>query len=254
MRSSIIIGSGSSDGPPVLHTTTTHRWVNDYRPALFEALQYVEVPLGSPLRAAAWPRLSGQGMRELLTELAAKNPQRLARCFVRVSPHRFGFKGNALYWLSVFDTAPAVVEPDGTTSEPTMMKWVSVASKEQRDMALAVGLSKIALAWWHLNSDNLNVTLGGVGSTPVDVTRLGKEEQSRLAALGGRLREALPTTSRFTYYRQRQVYRYVVPGLRPLTDEVDALLLEAHGLTGQRRALEHAYASLFKGDSDDVDE
>ena len=253
VRSTIIVGSGSSDAPPLLHATTTHRWVNEYRPALFEALQYVEVPLGSPLRASAWPRLTGVGMRELLTELASKNPQRLARCFVRTSPHRFGFKGNALYWLSMFETAPAVIEPDGTASEPTMMKWVSVASKDQRDMALAVGLSKIALAWWHLNSDNLNVTLGGVGSTPVDVTRLDKDQQKALAALGARLRKELPKTSRFSIYRQRQVYRYVVPDLRPLTDEVDALLLEAHGLSGHRGALEHAYATLFKGDSDDDD-
>ncbi len=250
VRSTIIVGSGSAPGTPSLHTTTTYRWVAAYRPALFEALQYVGVPAKSPLRTVAWPRLSSTGMRDLLTELVAQNPQRLSRCFVKSSTHRFGFKGNALYWLSVFDKAPVVLEADGTPSEPTMMKWVSVASAKQRDMALAVGLSKIALAWWHLTSDNLNVTLGGVGSTPVDVTRLSAADQDRLAALGARLRKALPTTSRFTYYRQRQVFRYQVPDLRALTDEVDALLLEVHGLTQHRQALEHAYATLFKGDSD----
>ncbi len=251
VRSSIIICSGSATGVPNLHVTTTHRWVSEYRPALFEALAYVDVPPESPLRAVAWPRLTGPELRHLLTELIAKNPLRLSRCFVKSSPHRFGFKGNALYWLSVFDKAPAVLEPGGTASEPTMMKWVCVGSAKERDMALAVGLSKIALVWWHLTSDNLNVTLGGLGSTPVDVTRFTAAEQDRLAALGARLRKALPTTSRFTYYRQRKVYRYQVPEIRSLTDEVDTLLLEVHGIDKYRRALEHAYSTLFKGDADE---
>lgn len=252
VRSTIVIGSGIyKAGYGSLYTTTTHRWVGDYRASLFEVLRYVEVPKNSPLREGAWPRLTNPELRELLTKLVVANPLRLSRCFVKHSTYRFGFKGNALYWLSVFAVAPAVFDSNGVETDQTMMKWVRVANSKQRDMALAVGLSKIALVWWHLTSDNLNVTLGGIGSIPVDVTRLSSAEQDELAALGRRLRDALPKTLRYVYYRQRKVYNYYVPDIRALTDEVDSFILRLHSLDGDRQALEHAYSTLFKGDSDE---
>ena len=42
VRSTIIVGAGDGATGNTLHVTKTHRWFDDYRPALFETLTYVD--------------------------------------------------------------------------------------------------------------------------------------------------------------------------------------------------------------------
>ena len=135
-----------------------------------------------------------------------------------------------------------------------MMKWVPMRTRKEQLAALAVTLSKTALAWWHLTGDNLNVTLGTIGTIPVDIKRLSPEVFDELVTLGKAIEKALPSTSRSVIYRQRRVFNYYVPEIRELTDKVDALIAREVGLTDVLPALEHTYSTIFKGTGDEAED
>lgn len=252
VRSTIVVGSGS--GPTEsLHVTNTHRWVKEYRPALFETLRYTDAS-DSNLAKDSWMRLPSAEIRDYFEALVKQNPLRLNRAFTKHGEWHFGFKGNALYWLSAFIEAPPVFLPDGTQVEQTMMKWVPMRTRKEQLAALAVTLSKTALAWWHLTGDNLNVTLGTIGTIPIDIKRLSPEVLDELVTLGKDIEKALPSTSRSVIYRQRRVFNYYVPEIRDLTDQVDALIAREVGLTDVLPALEHSYSTIFKGTGDEAEE
>ena len=201
VRSTIVVGAAGNKYTRRLFMTNTCRWVREYRPHLFECMRFVErsSSLATP---SAWMRLPSVEVHQFYELLAEKYPLRLSRLFVRSSSsHRFGFKGNALYYLSAFTVAPRVVEPDGSEGTPSMMRWVTTGSENDKHAALALSLSKTMMVWWFLTSDNLNVTLGVIGTLPFDPTLLDSETRSRLVELGRQLEAVLPSTSRSVIYR-----------------------------------------------------
>ena len=251
VRSTIIITAGASELEN-LYVTTTHRWAKDYRQYLFELIRYTE-SFGSPLSSDHWMRLPSNEVRLLFETLLKKSPLRLGHSFSKSGNWKVGFKGNALYWLSAFVEAPPVILPDGSTSEQSMMSWVRTRSRDEQMATLAVCLSKIALGWWHLTGDNLNVTKKSIESIPVDLSVLPRSVFEELVTIGEVLEAELPATLRSTLYRQRLTFNYHIPSLRPITDRVDRLLADWAGVAKYLPDLEHLYYSLFKGGDVEAD-
>ena len=132
-----------------------------------------------------------------------------------------------------------------------MMSTIYFGDEDERDAALAVLLSKFTFVWWGLTSDNLNVTVSGISSTPIDPSSMSARSRKELSKLGRQLIQQLPKHMTTSVYRQRTVSRYVIPDLRATTDKVDRVLAEEFGYTQHLADLELAYSSLFKGEDDD---
>jgi hypothetical protein len=229
--------------------TRTLRWTLQRRPTLFEGISYIQLPV--ELRKQGWTRLGSAEFGRSLAALRKGSGKELGLAVADRNQFELGFKGNALYYLSVFIEPPLVIEPDGSMSLPTMMGTVAFADSKMRYAALAVLLSKFAFVWWGSTSDNLNVTKSGILSTPVSLEQISRSTMMSLVELGKQLEKAQADSQKQTMYRGRQVFRYDISALRPITDEVDLLL--ADELQFDRSVLELEYVHLFKGteDSDD---
>lgn len=231
--------------------TRTHRWPLEFRPVLFESIRYTRS--NDLLMSQGWLRLSSPRFASILTSVLAKGGGTVADVVSRTGKYSLGFKGNALYYLSVFLEPPPVVEPDGSPGVPTMMGRLNFDSESDRDAALAILLSKFAFVWWGISSDNLNVTVSGLASTPVNPRALTADGFASLERLGRLLAREMPKHMSSTVYRRRKVSRYVVSALAPLIEEVDAVLAAELGYADQKSELELAYAGLFKGQVDEDD-
>lgn len=227
----------------------TNRWSLEFRPMLFENLRYVRS--NPTLTKDGWIRLPSAAWAEVLTRMLGPGSGSIGNSVSRRGEWQLSFKGNALYFLSVFVDPPPVIEPDGSPGVPTMMSTIYFNDEEERDAALAVLLSKFAFVWWGLTSDNLNVTISGISSTPINPSSMSARSRKELSKLGRQLIQQLPKHMTTSVYRQRTVSRYVIPDLRATTDKVDKLLAEEFGYTEQLADLELAYASLFKGEDED---
>lgn len=239
----------ASDASSGIKVTKTNRWPLDYRPFLFESLRYFRST--ESLTTSGWSRASSPGLVRLLTNLRSTGTGALATSTSPVGTHNLYFKGNALYFLSVFIDPPPVIESDGTPGTPTMMGKLRFHSKDERDAALAVLLSKAAFVWWGLTSDNLNVTVSGLASTPFDLAAVSSAGRKELIRLGRLLAKELPKHLSSTVYRQRTVSRYVIPELRPITDQVDRLLASEFSYVEYLPDIQLAYSTLFKGADDE---
>jgi hypothetical protein len=239
----------ANDASSEINVTKTNRWPLEYRPFLFESLRYFRS--SESLTAAGWSRASSPGLVRLLTEVRSKGTGSLATSTSPTGTHNLYFKGNALYYLSVFIDPPPVIEPDGTPGTPTMMGKLRFHTKDERDAALAVLLSKVAFVWWGLTSDNLNVTVSGLASTPFDLAAVSSTGREELSRLGRLLARELPKHLSTTVYRQRTVSRYVIPELRPITDQVDRLLASELSYVRYLPDIQLAYSTLFKGADDE---
>jgi hypothetical protein len=239
----------SNDRPLRPNVTRTNRWTLEFRPHLFSTLRYIES--SDRLSQDGWIRLSSEGMRQMLDGLLRTQSRGILASTSKRGRHSLGFKGNALYFLSVFIDPPPVIEADGSSGTPSMMGRLNFEDRRRRDAALAVLLSKLAFVWWAFTSDNLNVTVSGIASTPVDIDRASDEFLNQLADYGVLLAKELPKHLGVSTYRKRQVSRYVIPDLRHITDQVDYLIASEFGFVELLPDLELAYATLFKGGEDD---
>ena len=230
------------------HVTVTHRWQSNFRPFLFDVLAYVAQ--SEVLSRGGWIRYPSVGMRDLLEDLMLRQKGNLGAS-VRTAGAPLRFKGNALYFLSLFVDPPPLTEADGSTGTPTMMSTVNFESVRLRDAALAVGLSKLAFVWWFLTSDNLNVTKEAVEGIPIYLDALPKDVLDQLSGMGVRLQAELQDNISFSRYRGRLVGRFDIPNLRNATDDVDLLLAQTLGYEDRLGDLELAYAWAFKGTEED---
>jgi hypothetical protein len=238
-----------ASGQDGVWASRTNRWSLEFRPMLFENLRYFRS--NPTLTSDGWIRLPSEGWAKVLTRMLASGSGSIGSSVSQRGDWQLSFKGNALYFLSVFVDPPPVIEPDGSPGVPTMMNTISFNNETDRDAALAVLLSKFAFVWWGLSSDNLNVTISGISSTPVSLSTMSARSYRELAKLGRQLMRQLPQHMTSSAYRQRTVSRYVIPELRTTTDKVDQLLAKEFGYVEQLADLELAYASLFKGEDDD---
>lgn len=229
-----------------VYVTGTQRWIADHRKHVFECLTYRELP--SPFVGTTnWPRLPNDGLAEVFARLSAGTGQ-LGDAFSDRGDHAIGIRANALYELTAFpeNLAPRVWVA-GMPEAQSMLRWVYVDGADERDLVLAVLLSKLALVWWHSNGDDLNVTRGVLASLPVNLKELTVEQRRHLVLSGCELRRRLPGVRTEVKYNGRTVEGYAIRRLRDLTDQVDRTLACAFRYEQELPALEHAYAVVTRG-------
>lgn len=246
VRSTIIIGAGDGATGNTLYTTKTHRWVDDYRPVLFETLTYVSA---KKVRAhAGWIRVVDSELADLFAQTVSK--QRLAQITTRAGNAQIGFKTTALYWLSVFLADPPAYELDYEPTAQTKVGRISFPTERDAKLGLAIAASKYAMVWWYCVGDDFDVTSEIIKSVPVDVSALSVDAKHRLMALADELVAGFPDHVAFTKYAGKWMGNYVLSEMRDTTDKIDSILATELGYARLLPALEHAYYCAYKPTGD----
>jgi hypothetical protein len=246
VRSTIIVGAGDGATGSRLHVTKTHRWFDDYRPALFETLTYVDA---ERVRAyAGWIRAVDVDLASLFARTTPK--QRFAQITTRTGNGKIGFKTTALYWLSVFLDDPPAYELDYTPTAQTKVGRIAFPTDRDAKLGLAIAASKLALVWWYCVGDDFDVTADIIKSIPANVGALSEDAKRRLVDLADELVADLPNHVAFTKYAGKWMGNFVLSEMRDITDQIDAILAEELGYAELLPALEHAYYCAYKPTGD----
>lgn len=246
VRSTIVVGAGKNTTGNSLYVTKTHRWIDEYRPALFETLTYVHANSGH--QKAGWIRLVDEGVAELFQLLLAKrNIDQLIR---RHGTSSLGFKTTALYWLSVFDEDPPSYTLALDQIPQTKIGRLRFGSDFDMKVVLAILASKLAFVWWYSTGDDFDVTGDGLKSTPVDVSLLSSEAKKCLAELADEMVSHFPKHVAFTKYAGKWMGNYVHAEMRGITDKIDRILASELGYDHLLPSLEHAYYCVYKPTGD----
>lgn len=246
VRSSIVIGAGRETDTASLHVTKTHRWIEEYRPYLFETLSYVDAE--SARERAGWIRLVDDDLAKLLASLLAR-PRFIQMAATR-GESSIRFKSTALYWLSVFLEDPPAYELDFTPTAQTEVGRIALPNQAAAKLALAIAASKLAFVWWYCTGDDFHVTADSLKSLPIDVSAIGEPARARLSSLADELIDSFPSHVAFTKYNGKWMGNYVLSEMRDITDRIDAILADEFGYTHLLPALEHAYYCLYKPTGD----
>lgn len=242
VRSTVVVGARHPEGE-IRSFTKTHRWVDEYRPALFENLTYFD--LRGSRSASKWMRPTSDGLVSIL-EAAFGHGHSVGEALRARGNTTLGFKQTSLYYLSVFLEDPPAFELDCRPTPQTKVGALTCGTGVEADAVLAVLLSKFAFVWWYASGDDFDVTVDGLKSTPVNPLELSKGAQRELTKIGAAVRERLPKHLMFTKYAGKWMGNYVISEMRDLTDEVDLILATELGYENLLPALEHAYYCVYK--------
>lgn len=242
VRSSIIIGNSGKSNISHIETTRLNRWVEETRPYLFETLEYTN--LSKELRSFGWPRLDNTGIARVFESLVSSG-QRLD-CGNPNGYHKLGFKSTALYYLSVFIEDPPSFNDNGKAIPQTKVGSIKFNDKNITIRACAIGLSKIALIWWMSTGDDFDVTAKGLGSTPIDPSLIHGDDAITLTRLSNELIKEMKKHVIYTRYAGKLMGNYDIKYLRPITDQVDKLLLSHYNLQKHWDDIELAYLHFMK--------
>lgn len=228
--------------------TRTHRWVEAYRPTLFEALRYTALPGEVITATESWPRTFNYRTAAMTAGMLKAAPARLASTVRKKGQgHELGMKAIGLYWISCYSEAPPPSYTlEGVPIPQTAVRRITFQSDEYRDAALAVTASKTMLFWWAAHGDDFNVTSGLLMRLPVDLPRLPAEDLQELARIGRDLAAALPNHLQYTKYAKKWMGTYVLPELRHITDQADAVLARIYGHADALADLDAFYWSFYK--------
>ena len=218
VRSTVVIGRKGGAGGTCC--TDTRRWVEDFRPFLFETNRYTGVP--TRRTTDPWPRLGHEKLVELYEALLSRGGavgDSLSR-----AGHKLGFKQTALYYLSVFVDEPPAWDQQGNRVAQTKVGTLTFASETERDVAFVLLAGRLGVWWWGATGDDFDVTTGLLASFPVSLARV-RPAWPELAALGAELRAEQPKHPIVTLYAGKEMGNYDLSRCRHITDRADRVVL-----------------------------
>lgn len=243
VRSTIVVGTRVPERGSAIRTSRLNRWVDDFRPHLFDTLRYTSLP--DRLTKFGWPRVQSDRMAVLLDRMVAADA-----CIRDVTDPQGAaavrFKTTALYYLSVFLEDPPSFELSGKPIPQTKVGTLNIGNRHDASSVVSVLLSKLALIWWAATSDDFDVTGKGLCSTPVGPASLGCDAWDALALIGERIQHELSNEVIYTKYAGKWMGNYDVKFVRHLTDEADRVILSALGLEDYWPEVELFYAAFLK--------
>ncbi len=246
VRSTIVITRVSQQGKPRIFTTRLNRWVEEFRPLLFQSLEYAR--LSPHLQQSGWPRIGSRRIGFLFQELVAqgKTMSGSVRPRRHPNPKMLRFKTTALYYISAFVHDPPSYNQTGQPIEHTDIGSLRFKSEEIQEVALVLALGKIALMWWTATGDDFHVTASGLGNTPVAYDSVTENIRTELQVLSRETQEAMKENVIYTRYAGKWMGNYDIKRVRHLTDKADRLVLDSLGLGDYWDDLELEYVRFLK--------
>ena len=234
VRNSIFLGShGSSPG---FHTSSCRRWLTEFRPTLFDSVEYVQPPdsMRSLGGRQVWPFVDSEPVATAFSKLTTGN-RPISNAVVRDSEYSLAYKKVAQYMLGVAE------EPPPTRGHATTEQYgyLVFANQEQRDLALLMLAGRWGYLWWTIFSDEFHVTSGLLRAFPGGIVRMlrGSDDhvidphtRQRLQGLATELKEDMPKHLAWKLNAGVEVGRYNMLGCRHITDKADLLLAQLWGI------------------------
>ena len=218
VRSTILVSRKSSS---LLAVTGLRRWYSDFRPYLFDTTSYTQID--SSLTQKPWPRVTSQGIGNLMNSLLQKNMQ--LRNSHRKSTHVVGYKDIALYYVSAFLEEPPTWNLEGEVISQTSVSEISFDSEDLGIVAFGVVSGRLAGWWWGANGDDFHVTAGLLYSIPIDPRKIVKN-QKKIITLAKKLANEQKKNPLVTKYKGKWMGNYDMSRCRNITDEIDKLILD----------------------------
>lgn len=228
-----------------LFITRFNRWINQYRPYLFENIKYTSHPKSSSSQYVGWFKLGSSQENEIIQGLL--NYGNTINNLTASGEYNLYFKTVTNNFLSTFLVIPPAHNIIEKPVPQTKISSISFSDTVSRDASFVYSLSKISLLWWAITGDGFDLTRAGLYSTPIP----SKTEiilQMKQMAL--ELQETLKHTLEFTKKAGKYYGNYDVRKIRHLTDEVDKLILRELGLEDHWPALQLFYACFTKQATD----
>jgi hypothetical protein len=218
---------GPVQGQATVCATPLVRFTAAQRPQVFARLRFVDVTdlhharlgfpkPGSPLQGAWLRRWADAGAR-------------LADGFVSRGEHRLHFKTNCYAFAIVTAELPPAWGPDGRPVPQTKYASLAFASRDDRDVALALLAGAWGLWWWLVHGDGFDVTATLLGALPVDPRSFPGAVRAQLARLGRRIQAAVREHVATKRNGGKLIGTFDLRRCRSLTDRADELVAEALG-------------------------
>jgi len=217
------------------------RWPQDFRPYLFETLQFSKLPVKN--LSDPWPRIGNQRLEELFAAITATGSS-VGADVVR-SGSRLGYKAIARYFLSIFLDDPPSWTLQGRRTPQTVAVSLFFQEDAIRDIAFVLLSGRLNYWWWCSTGDDFNVTKGGLSSFPIAPNQLSviSKELVKLARRLNKKQWSSPLVSRNAGVL---IGNFDMRECRAITDEADQLILAHLGLSKYWSAILLADAKLNK--------
>lgn len=235
-------------GLPGHRTTITHRWFEEARPHLLEAIEYAEY--NPALWGGLIPKLGNQRLLSALEAAKQIHPPLDARIVSQANRHQLHFKKSAYNWVSFgFSPAPSY-SSDGRVLPVTESGITFFDSRESAALAHTFLNGKIALIWWMLIGDDFHVTKANFETIPF-VDNLATDARSRLLVLSADIDQAMGGNVVFKLNAGKRIGNYNLARCRDVTDKSDAIWAENLGMSDVLNEVELTYARIVKTDFDE---
>ena len=238
-RTVILTGKTDIQGSKSLFTTRFTRWINEYRPYLFENIHYTE--LDDQNSYDGWFKLGSTRERTIIDHLLKYNYT--IEDLTENGQHELHYKTNTNNYLSTFFTVPPAHDSIDNPVKQTQVKTILISDSNLSNTSFAFLLSKTALLWWAATGDGFHLTRTGICSTPIPSQ---PEILTAIAQHAPAIEDALPGTLKFIKKAGKEYGNYDVRQIRHLTDKIDKLVLRELGLEEQWPALQLFYAHFTK--------
>jgi len=236
-----VVCTGLSLNNSALLGSDMRRWPQDFRPYLFETLQFSKLPVKN--LSDPWPRIGNQRLEELFAALTATGSS-VGADVVR-SGSRLGYKAIARYFLSIFLDDPPSWTLQGRRTPQTVAVSLFFQDDAIRDIAFVLLSGRLNYWWWCSTGDDFNVTKGGLSSFPIAPNQLSviSKELVKLARRLNKKQWSSPLVSRNAGVL---IGNFDMRECRAITDEADQLILAHLGLSKYWSAILLADAKLNK--------
>ena len=244
VRNTIHLGH-KSDAAPSHFSTRLHRWFEIERPFLFEQLCYTT--FCPELWQGRIPKINTATVANTFAELHGLPSKRLEALTSR-KPTRYTlhFKKTAYNWLNFCRQQPPCYDKKGSLVPQTKFGQIYFRDEETRKLMMLLANGKLMLAYWFIVGDDFDVTRWNFSEFPFDVTRLSDQDKTRLFQLFAKLEEAMLRNTQFKLNAGKKVGNYNLAKCREITDQSDAIFVQALGFTEAWQGIELYYAQAIR--------
>ncbi|OAI47965.1 hypothetical protein AYO44_08220 [Planctomycetaceae bacterium SCGC AG-212-F19] len=220
--------SGPIGVAPQAKTTRLHRWFEEARPFLFEALEYAQFdPTGWNGQV---PKLGSARLLGRFEERLRRGDRLGASLSPTPTGHVLHYKQTAYNWLTFCRRLPPCYDAAGRPGPQTQFETLYFRAAWQRDAALLLLNGKWAFAYWIAVGDDFHVTRRTIAELPIDLEEIPRQLRVGLCRRARRLEQAMARATAFKRNAGKRVGTYNLARCRGITDTTDRLFADMFDL------------------------
>ena len=214
------------------YTSSYHRWLEDFRPYLFESIKYVEI--SSPLVPNSIDKIASSLEVTLLNKLKKYSRFDVAR----TGSETVHYHNAPRYWIRAMDFIPFFWNERDGEHISSQNKTIVFPSKDDAMAAVTVLNSSLFYWWFIAFSDCRHLNVREIDNFPIGLKEMKKPIKKQLRLLAEELMKDLKRNAKrkeCTYKTTGQVkYDEFFPKFsKPIVDRIDEVLAEHYGFSDE---------------------